>query len=235
MLRRDPRPEFDGRPVICSDGERAGTVARVHGEFRGWPEQVVIELEGDHEGRMIAVPAAGALLSRHSLLVPWPAHRLVSAPPLDRGAQDDAAAVGRAVAAFVDPGTRPIADDPDAMTISEERLVVSTRPVETERVRLRKRIVEREVMVPVTLRHEELEIVREPVTDLPAEPGTEVTEGVAAEVVLHAERPVIGRSTVPVERVRLVKSYVQEEITVEGEVRREEVEVDRLPPAPVAP
>ena len=88
-------------------------------------------------------------------------------------------------------------------------------------------------MVPVTLRHEELEVVREPVADVPAEPGAEVAEGVAAEVVLHGERPVIGRETVPAERVRLGKSYVDTEITVDGEVRREEVAVDRLPPAQV--
>ena len=233
MLRRDPRPGFEGRPVVTSDGEQAGTVVRVHGDAHGWPEHVVVALGDGGDGGTIAVPAAGTLLSRRSLLVPWPAPRLLSAPPLDRGAQDDAAAVGRAVDAFVDPGSRPIADDPDAMILSEERLVVATRPVETERVRLRKRIVEREVMVPVTLRHEELEVVREPVADLPAEPGAEVVEGVAAEVVLHAERPVIGRETVPVERVRLVKSYVSSEITVDGEVRREEVAVDRLPPAQV--
>ena len=62
-----------------------------------------------------------------------------------------------------------------------------------------------------------------------------MTEGVAADVVLYAERPVVGRETVPVERVRLVKRYVQDEITVDGEVRREEVAVDRLPPAPATP
>jgi stress response protein YsnF len=90
-------------------------------------------------------------------------------------------------------------------------------------------------MVPVMLRHEELEVVREPISDGAAAPGTEVMEGVAAEVVLFAERPVVGREAVPVERVRLVKSFVQDEVTVGGEVRREEVAVDRLPPAPVSP
>ena len=125
MLRRERGSDFDRCPVVCSDGERAGTVLRVHGVVDGWPQHVVI------------------------------AHR----------------------------------------------------PVETERVRMRKRIVEREVMVPVTLRHEELEVVR----------------------------PVVERETVPVERVRLVKRYVRDEITVDGEVRREEVAVDRLPPAPATP
>lgn len=48
VLRRDPRPGFDGRPVVSSDRERAGSVVRVHGEADGWPEHVVVALgDGD--------------------------------------------------------------------------------------------------------------------------------------------------------------------------------------------
>ena len=228
MFRRAPRPEFDGRPVIGSDGEQAGLVARVHGDAGGWPEHVIVAVDGGPG--LIVVPAAGALLSRQSVLVPWPAHRLREAPLLHHAAQEDADAIGRAAHAFMEPGSLPIDQDPNAMTVSEERLVVSTKAVPTERVRLQKRLVEREVMVPVTLRHEVVEVVREPIADGAAAPGTEVMEGVAADVVLFAERPVVGREAVPVERVRLVKSFVQDEITVEGEVRHEEVAVERLPP-----
>ena len=158
------------------------------------------------------------------------------AHPLDDGAQDDDAAVGRAVAAFEEPERRPIADDPEAMILSEERLDVRVQAVPTERVRLRKVVVEREVSVPVRVRHEELEVVREPVGEPGAEPaapepGAEVRDGVAAEVTLYAERPVVGVEVVPLERVRLVKRFVAEERVVAGEVRREEAAVDRLPPA----
>ena len=46
------------------------------------------------------------------------------------------------------------------------------------------------------------------------------------EVTLHAERPVVAREAVPVERVRLAKGQVADEETVSGEVRKEQIETD---------
>jgi stress response protein YsnF len=44
--------------------------------------------------------------------------------------------------------------------------------------------------------------------------------------VLHAERPVVRTETVPVERVRLGKQTVTEHQQVDGQVRKEQIELD---------
>lgn len=49
------------------------------------------------------------------------------------------------------------------------------------------------------------------------------------EVVLHEERPVVGTETVPKERVRISKDTVLGEEQVGGDVRKEQIGIDRDP------
>ena len=116
----------------------------------------------------------------------------------------------------------------DAMTRSEERLNVGTRREQVGRVRLRKYIVTEQQQVTVPVRHEEVRLERVPVTDRDVDQtvgGTDIGDA-EQEIVLHAERPVVGTETVPVERVRLHKQTVTDEETVAGEVRKEQIELD---------
>ena len=46
------------------------------------------------------------------------------------------------------------------------------------------------------------------------------------EVTLHAERPVVAKEAVPVERVRLDTQTVTEQETVSEQVRKEQIEFD---------
>ena len=80
--------------------------------------------------------------------------------------------------------------------------------------------------IPVT--HEEVRIEREPITDANA---AAATDGPAIseeehEVTLHAERPVVDKETVPVERVRLGTEQVTEQHEVNESVRKEQIETD---------
>jgi hypothetical protein len=71
-------------------------------------------------------------------------------------------------------------------------------------------------------------IEREPITDAnrdAALAGPDITES-QHEVTLHAERPVVEKQTVPVERVRLDKETVTDEQTVGDEVRKEQIDTD---------
>jgi len=114
----------------------------------------------------------------------------------------------------------------EAMTRSEERLRVSTENVEAGRARLRKHIVTETVTQTVTLSHEAARLEREPITEADraaAMSGAELTEEVH-EVVLHAERPVVHKETVPVERVRLRTETVTGEQQVSEQVRKEQIE-----------
>jgi uncharacterized protein (TIGR02271 family) len=116
----------------------------------------------------------------------------------------------------------------DAMTRSEERVNVGTRQTETGRARLRKYIVTENVTTTVPVSHEEVRIEREPITEGnvgAALSGGDLTEE-EHEVTLHAERPVVEKETVPVERVRLDKDVVTESETVSSDVRKEEIDFD---------
>jgi uncharacterized protein (TIGR02271 family) len=116
----------------------------------------------------------------------------------------------------------------EAMTRSEERMHVGTATEETGRVRLRKYVVTETVQQSVPVSHEEVRAEREPITEAnigQATSGPEISEE-EHEVTLHAERPVVAKETVPVERVRLAKDRVAGEETVTGEVRKEQIETE---------
>ena len=114
------------------------------------------------------------------------------------------------------------------MTRSEERLNVGTQTSEAGRARLRKYVVTENVTQTVPVRREEVRVEREPITDATrdeAMSGPAISEE-EHEVVLHEERPVVAKEAVPVERVRLDTETVTDEVTVNEEVRKEQIETD---------
>jgi uncharacterized protein (TIGR02271 family) len=116
----------------------------------------------------------------------------------------------------------------DAMTRSEERLNVGTEQVEAGRARLRKYVVTEDVTTTVPVAREEVRIDREPITDGnvgAALDGPAISEE-EHEVVLHAERPVVDKEAVPVERVRLDTETVTEQQQVTDTVRKEQIDTD---------
>lgn len=135
--------------------------------------------------------------------------------------------VGTAGRGYEGDDTSGIARD-DAMTLSEERVHVGTENREVGRARLRKYIVTENETRTVPVSHEEVRIEREPITDANrrnAGAGVDLGEE-EHEVTLHAERPVVEKETVPVERVRLETDTVTGQETVTEEVRKEETTLD---------
>ena len=116
----------------------------------------------------------------------------------------------------------------DAMTRSEERLDVGTARTAAGRARLRKFVVTENVTETVPVSREEVRLEREPITDAnagAAYDGPAISEE-EHEVVLHAEKPVVQKEAVPVERVRLDKETVTDHETVTDEVRKEQIEME---------
>ena len=116
----------------------------------------------------------------------------------------------------------------DAMTRSEEQLRVGTEKVETGRARLRKYVTSETETRTVPVSREEVRVEREPITDanMPnAMDGPAISEE-EHEVVLTEERPVVDKEAVPVERVRLDTETVTEQVTVNEEVRKEQIDMD---------
>jgi uncharacterized protein (TIGR02271 family) len=114
----------------------------------------------------------------------------------------------------------------DAMTRSEEQLVVGKTEHESGRARLRKYIVTEEESVTVPVRKEKAVIEREPITEGnvdEATSGPDLSEA-EHEVTLHEEQVVVDKTTEPVERVRLGTEDVEQQQTVSEDVRKERVE-----------
>jgi uncharacterized protein (TIGR02271 family) len=151
------------------------------------------------------------------------------------GVRDTDTTTGRTDAGYSDTDTRgavghdtsgPTTDN--AMTRSEERLNVGTERAEVGRARLRKFVVTENVTQTVPVTREEVKVEREPITDANignALDGPAISEE-EHEVVLHAERPVVEKEAVPVERVRLDTETVTESRQVTEDVRKENIELD---------
>src|SRR3954467_2815497 len=114
------------------------------------------------------------------------------------------------------PGGRSGRTTDDAMTRSEDELRVGTQRREIGRARLRKYVETENVTKTVPVQREEVRVEREPITEAnrdAAMSGPDISED-EHEVVVHEERPVVQKETVPVERVRLDTEAVTEQETV---------------------
>jgi uncharacterized protein (TIGR02271 family) len=242
-----------GLTATDADGEKIGQVGQVYlDEGTGKPEWVTVST-GMFGTRQSFAPLYGSSV-RGDQLVLAVSRRLVKDAPTveDDGRLDEAevSALYQHYAAHLDPAGRgrvedagddryagrhsdagpgggPPGQDTDAaMTRSEERLNVGTESVPAGRARLRKYVVTENVSTTVPVSHEEVRLEREPVTDAnrdAALSGADITED-EHEVQLNAERPVVTKETVPVERVRLTTESVAGEEHVSEEVRKEQID-----------
>ena len=112
---------------------------------------------------------------------------------------------------------------------SEEELRASVREREAGRVKARKSVRTEREIVPVPKRREEVEIERVPVEGgaREASGATEAEIG-EQEVVLQLfeEEAMVTKRVVLKEEIRLRKKVVEEEETVEVELRKEELEIE---------
>jgi stress response protein YsnF len=113
------------------------------------------------------------------------------------------------------------------MVRSEEEMQVHLERRVAGRARLHKYVDVEEVEETVPVRHEEVRVEREPITDA-TRAGLSAAEISEAEqvVTLHEEEPVAETRAVPKERVRLRVDEHTEQRTVRGRIRKERVETD---------
>jgi uncharacterized protein (TIGR02271 family) len=235
--------------VLQANGNKIGGVGQIYlDDQTGEPNWVTVKtgLFGTSES---FVPLSGAALSGSDIVVTYDKDTIKDAPRVDpdghltpeeeeslfvyyglastgsgynRSAdydQDREATVGRDTSG-------PTTDD--AMTLSEERLRVGTQTREAGRARLRKYVVTENVTQTVPVSREEVRLEREPITDANrdrAMAGPAISEE-EHEVVLREERPVVEKDAVPVERVRLDTETVTDQVTVNEELRKEQIDTD---------
>lgn len=110
------------------------------------------------------------------------------------------------------------------ITRFEEQLRVGKETVETGHVRLIKHVVTEEVNTSVPVSHEEIRVVREPITSGQAD-GTHRFADEDTEVVLHEERILISKESVPVERIRLSTETLTEQQAIKDTLRKERIDI----------
>jgi uncharacterized protein (TIGR02271 family) len=255
MIGTDTISRVIGQDVYDESGEKIGSAAEVYlDDETGQPEWVTVRtgLFGTKES---FVPIRNADLTNDGVRVPVSKTQVKDAPKIDTdghlspqeeqelyryygmGAGTDTGfrTTGTETTGYADTDARgtvghdtsgPTTDN--AMTRSEERLNVGTRSEEVGRARLRKYVVTENVTESVPVTREEVRVEREPITEANvgnAMDGPAISEE-EHEVTLHAERAVVEKEAVPVERVRLDKTTVTEQEQVSEGLRKEEIEVE---------
>ena len=113
----------------------------------------------------------------------------------------------------------------DELVLSEEQLRVEKERVESGEARIQKVVVTEMKTVEVPVTREELRVVREPISEEDRVKYESVSLGdQEASIVLHEERVVVSKVTVPVERVSLRTELVEDTKVVEESVARERLE-----------
>lgn len=243
-----------GGNVVADDGTKIGSIGQVYLDDETSQPEWVTTRTGLFGGAESFVPLAQASLSGDDLVVPFDKDKVKDAPRVSDsdghlsrdqeaelyryyGMDYDTSASGPDLGRGNGDGQRagetvghdtsgPTTDS--AMTRSEEELRVGTQDQEAGRVRLRKYVETEHVTQTVPVRKERAVLEREPIDESnldDATSGPPISEE-EHEVVLHEERPVVEKTAVPVERVKLDKDVDVEQHEVGEDVRKEQIEVD---------
>ena len=250
MITEHEIDDVIGSTLYSQDDEKIGRVGQVFlDDNTGQPEFLTVNtgLFGTSES---FVPAQEASFSSDRVVVPFGKDKVKDAPnvDVDGGHLDEsqerqlfdyyglgygAAGTGQDREDSVDRVSGDAHDTSgpntdEAMTRSEERLDVGTAQQEAGRARLRKYVTTEQQTVTVPVKKERAVLETEPVT---GDNVDRATDGPAIseeehEVVLSEERPVVSKTTEPIERVRLGTETVTEQETVTEDVRKERIEAE---------
>jgi len=110
--------------------------------------------------------------------------------------------------------------------VVEEQLQVGKREVDLGEVEIRRRVVEEEQTVPVTLRREEVQVEQVGTPARPLRPGEEAFQEGTIRVAVRGEEAVVAKEAVVTGEVVFEKDVTNEQQQVGGTVRRTEVDFD---------
>lgn len=247
MIESSMLGQLTGKHLIGPDSEKIGKIADVYESVEDGGGTFATVTTGLFGSGSSFFPLDAAELADDTVLVPFSKDFVKEAPRVENDEELTAPEEQRLFEYYsrAGSGQTPTAPPPSeapstvghdtsgpttdsAMTRSEEQLLVGTERVETGRARLRKYVVTENETVTVPVSREEVRIEREPITD---ENEGSTMDGPAIseeehEVVLTAERPVVAKEAIPVERVRMDTETVTEQQTISDEVRKEQIELD---------
>ena len=253
--------QFIGRAAVDSEGSKIGRIGQVYlAEQSGMPVWITVAT-GMLGTRQNFAPIYGSKFEGDQVRLAVSKDLVKDAPSVADDGHIEASeqdALYRHYAAYLGTGetggeagytdSDHLAGDPagtqgrdtsgpttdDAMTRSEERLHVGTENIQAGRARLRKYVVTETVTTSVAVSHEEVRLEREPITEAnrdAALSGPAISDE-EHEVILHAERPVVAKEAVPVERVRLATETITQQEQVTEQVRKEQIDEPDVEVAP---
>ena len=250
--------DFRNRTLIDAQGEKIGKIDELYYDHEGGQPEWALVNTGLFGTKKTFVPIRGASPQGEDLQVPVSKDQVKDAPRVEADQELSEGEEQRLFEHYGVPYTTegsttatgapagqgnggasggghdvsgPNTDD--AMTRSEEELLVGTAQRERGRVRLRKYVVTEHVQQTVPIQREEVRLEREPITDAnidQAMDGPAISEE-EHELVLHEEEPVVEKRVVPKERVRLGTEVHQEERQVSEEIRKEQIDTEGVDPS----
>jgi len=215
------RARRDELVVEAEDGEAIGRVDSLYYDLEtGRPAWIGVRAEGERSRTL--VPVEGSRATGEVVRVGFPRAVVEAAPRID-AEEIDELTERRLVDHYDLP--RPLEERETAVITPivrhEEALSVAKERVETGRVRVRKWVETEPVTVEVALERETVRVTRQPI-GRPAREGVELGKD-EISVSVYAERPVVEKRVVAVERVRLEKGVELDDVTIEDELRVERV------------
>ena len=252
MISIDQARTLQGKTMLGAGGDKLGSIDTLYADREDGSPTFATVNTGMFGSKTSFVPLERAELKGDALVVPYPKDLVKGAPSIDPDSELSPDEEDRLYAHYgvgTGTGTGQTAAEPatgtagaghdtsgpntdEAMTRSEEHLQVGTQKTEAGRAKLRKYVTTETETVNVPVTKERVTLEREPITDGnvgQAMDGPAISEE-EHEVVLTEERPVVAKEAVPVERVRMGKEAVTEDVTVSEEVRKEQIDADGVYP-----
>ena len=118
--------------------------------------------------------------------------------------------------------------DQEMLRLAEEQINVGKRLVESGHTRVRRYVVEKPVDANITLHEEHVEVMRRAISDPAYVTDTDWSDK-TIEITETAEEAVVNKTARVIEEIVVRKQGSDRTQTVHGTVRRQQVEVERIP------
>lgn len=233
----DGDPDIRGWSVRTADGRKVGEVdSLIVDKDAMMVRYIDIDLDGKalnlKDDRHVLVPLANARLddTRDDVrLTGFDATQLAALPPYRHGEpiahHTSDRDHDRDTREFY--GNRKGSGRVERLTLAEEELRVGKRQVAGGEARVHKTVETKHVSEKVPLAHEELVIEKRPIQGGARASGTEAIGEDEVRIPLMQEEAVVDKRAVAREEVVIRKKTVTDDKTVEADLRREKLDVDR--------
>jgi len=217
--------------IILSNAAAGAAITGLVGALvgAGIPEDEAEYYQGEFEaGRtIVTVHADGRRTEAEAILRRHGAYDMNARMAASGGTSTASSA--QAASTATRPSSRPVSDTGETLQVMEERLQAEKRSVEAGEVRVHKDVHTETKTLEVPVQREEVVIERTPVHGEAAEGirADSLREGEEIRVPVREEQVDVTKRPVVTEEVKVGKRVVQDTEQVSGQVRKEEVKVER--------